>query len=78
VHRLEAACYGTRLQHRPHSHRPGNALEAPHPKVIELEETAEKSSRAFGDDDRIRFGNTLQPRRKIRRLAHHPQLLRLT
>src|SRR5438128_5023330 len=35
VQRLEAACHGTRVQHRPRPHRPGNALEAPHPKVIE-------------------------------------------
>src|SRR5262249_53669532 len=77
MHRLEAACHGTRLQHRPRPHRPGNALEAPRPKVIELEEIAEKSSRALGDDDRIRFGNALQPRRKVQRLAYHAALLRL-
>ena len=78
VQRLEAACHGTRLQHRPRPHRPSNTLEAPHPKVIELEETAEKSSRAFGDDDHIRFGDALQARRKVRRLAYHAALLRLT
>src|SRR5262249_46725702 len=58
--------------------RPGNTLEAPHPKVIELEETAEKSPRAFGDDDHVRFGDALQARRKVRRLAYHAALLRLT
>src|SRR5262249_28791973 len=59
-------------------HRPGNTLEAPHPKVIELEETTEKSSRAFGDDDRVRFGDALKARRKVWRLAYHAALLRLT
>src|SRR5262249_6574593 len=78
VQRLEAACHGTRLQHRPRPHGPGNTLEAPHPKVIELEETAEKSSRALGDDDHIRFGDALQARRKVRRLAYHDALLRPT
>src|SRR6266436_2148184 len=70
MQRLEAAFHRTRPQHRPGPHRPPDALEALHPKVIELEETAEKSSRAFGDD--------LQARRKIRRLAYHAALLRLT
>src|SRR5262249_38961175 len=59
-------------------HRPGNTLEAPHPKVSELEETTEKSSRAFGDDDRVRFGDALKARRKVWRLAYHAALLRLT
>ncbi len=74
---LEAACHGTRLQNRPRPHRPRNALEAPRPKVIELEETAEKSSRALGDDDRIRLGDALQARRKVGRLAYYAALLRL-
>ena len=78
MHRLEATFHGTRLQHRPRPHRPGNALETPHPKVIELKETAEKSSRAVGDYDHIRFGDALQARRKIWRFAYHAALLRLT
>ena len=59
MQRLEAAFHRTRPQRRPGSHRPSDALEAPRPKVIELEETAEKSSCAFGDDDHIRFGDAL-------------------
>src|SRR5258708_29644191 len=62
----------------PRPHRPGNALEAPHPKVIELEETAEKSSRAFGDDDHIPFADGFQAHRKVRLLADRSALLRLT
>src|SRR5262249_36644726 len=44
---------------------------------MDLEEAAEKSSRAFGDDDHIRFGDALKARRKVRRLAYHHALLRL-
>ena len=53
-------------------------LSSLRPKVLELEEIAEKSSRAFGDDDHVRLGDTLQARRKVRRLADHAALLRLT
>jgi hypothetical protein len=74
---LEAACHGTRLKHRPRPHRPGNTLNAPRSKIIELEETAEKSSRAFSHDDHIWCGETLQARRKVRRLAYYAALLRL-
>jgi hypothetical protein len=37
--------------------RPGDALEVPVPEVLKL---AEKFSRAFGDDDPIRLGDSLQ------------------
>jgi hypothetical protein len=43
-----------------------------------LEEIAEKSSSAVGDDDHIRLGDPLQARRKIGSVAHHPALLRIT
>ena len=78
MQRLEAAFHRTRPQRRPGPHRPPDALEAPGPKVVELEETAEKSSCAFGDDDHIRFGNALQARRKVGRLAYYAALLRFT
>jgi hypothetical protein len=78
VQRLEAAHPGTRLQHRPDRHRPGNALKLSGPEVLKLKKIAEKSSRAFGDDDLVRLGNALQARRKVRRLADHAALLRLT
>ena len=52
-------------------------LSHPRPKILELEEIAEKSSRAFADDDRVGLGDPLQARRKIRRLANHAALLRL-
>ena len=48
------------------------------PEVFKLEEIAEKLSRALGDDHRVRLGNALQARRKVRRLADDAALLRLT
>ena len=60
VQRLEAACHGIRLQHRPGPHWPANAFEVPSPEVLEFEEIAQKSSRAFGDDDHVRLGDALQ------------------
>src|SRR5215468_10209565 len=46
-----------------------NAAEVPRPKVLKLEEGAEKSSRAVGDDDRIRLSDPLQSCREVRGLA---------
>src|SRR5262249_1530454 len=40
-------------------------------------EIAEKSTRAVTDDDHVRLGNLLQPRREIWRLANDAVLLRL-
>jgi hypothetical protein len=77
MQRLEAAFHRTRPQRRPGPHRRPDALEAPRPKVVKQEETAEKSSGAFGDDDHIRFGDALQARRKVGRLAYYAALLRL-
>jgi hypothetical protein len=39
---------------------------------------AEKPARTFSDDDGVRLGTPLQPRRKVRRLADDAPLLRLT
>ena len=75
-----AACYRRApagLQHRPRPRRSGDTLEVPHPEVIELEEPAKKLSRAFGDDNHVRFGDALQARRKVRRLANYAALLLL-
>ena len=47
------------------------------PEVLELEEIAEKFSRALGDDHRVRLGDPLQARREVRRLADNAALLRL-
>src|SRR5262252_4234012 len=74
---LEAARRGTRAQRRPRPRRPGEALEVPRPEVLEFKEIAEKSTRAVADDDHVRLGNLLQPRREIRRLANDAALLRL-
>jgi hypothetical protein len=57
---LEAAFNRNRPQRRPGPCRPGDALEVPVPEVLKLEEIAEKFSRALGDDDPIRLGDSLQ------------------
>ena len=69
MQRFETTCHGTHLQHCPRPHWPGNALEAPHPKVVELEETAQKPSRAFGDDERAWRGQRLQAGGEVRSFA---------
>src|SRR5215510_16550560 len=73
---LEAACHGTRAQRRPRPRRPGEALEVPGPEVLQFKEIAEKSTRAVANDDHVRFGDALQVRRKVRRLANRRLLLR--
>lgn len=67
---LEAACHGTCLQHRSTPAPARQYPEAPHPKVIELEETAKKPSCSATT---TMFGSAmlLQARRKIWRLAYH-------
>ena len=75
---LEAAFRRTRPQRRPGSHRPGDTLEVLRPEVLELEQIAEELPGAFGDDHRVRLGDPLQTRRKVRRLADDAALLRLS
>src|SRR5262249_60070511 len=76
VQRLEAAFHGTRAQHGPGPCWPGEALKVPGPEVLQFKEVADKSTRGTADDDDIRLGNLLQPRREIRRLANDAALLR--
>ena len=64
-------------QRRPGPRRSGDAFEVLGSEVVKLEEIAKESSRAVGDDDRIRRGDTLQARRQIGRLAHDPTFLSL-
>ena len=77
MQRLEAAFRGTRPQRRPGPRRPGDALEVLRPEVLKLEQIAEQPARALGDDDHVRLGDRLQPRREVRRLADDAALLRL-
>ena len=77
MQRLEAAFRGTRPQRRPGPRRRRDALEVLRPEVPKLEQIAEQPARALGDDHRVRFGDPLQARREVRRLAHDSPLLRL-
>ena len=78
MQRLEAAFRGTRPQRRPGPRRTGNALEVLGAQVLEFEEIAEQPARALGDDDHVGFGDHLQPRGKVGRVADDAALLRLS
>ncbi len=72
---LETAFRRTRSQRCPGPHRPGDALEVFGSEVLQLEQIAEKLSRALGDDNHVWLGDALQPRREVRSLAHNRLLL---
>ena len=75
---LETARYGTRPKCRPGPRRPSEALEIPHPEVLEFEKVAKKFSCGLGNDHGIRLGDSLQARRKVWRLSDDAALLRLS
>ena len=54
---------------------PAMPLRSLAPRSAKLEEIAEKPARALGNDDRVRFGQPLQARREVRRLADDCLLL---
>jgi DHA2 family multidrug resistance protein len=56
----------------------GKPGERPHPKIFDLEQLADLPSRTIGDDERARFGEALQPGRKVGCLADDATLLRRT
>ena len=61
---------------RPGPHWLGDTLQVFGSKVLKFEQVAEELSRALSDDDGVRFSNSLQARRKVRRLADDAALLR--
>ena len=75
--RLEAALDRACPQRRPGRTGSAMPLRSLAPRSCKLEEIAEKSSCALGDDDRVRLGDPLQARRKVRCLADDAALLRL-
>src|SRR5262245_27645725 len=74
---LEAALSRTWSDCDPGSDRFGEALQSMGAKVLNLEQVAKELSRAFGNDDAIRLGDTLQSRGNIRGLPHDAALLSL-
>jgi hypothetical protein len=56
---LEAAGYRAWPQRGPRPHWLDDALDFPFPEVIQIEQIAEKLSRAFGDDEGIWLGDAL-------------------
>src|SRR5262249_11124240 len=75
--RLEPAFNRACPQRGPGMYRLRNTLNFLAPNVPELEQIAEKFSRALRDDYRVRLGNRLEARREIRRLADNTAFLRL-
>ena len=74
---LEAALDRTGSNCRPGPNRSDETLETVRAKVFKLEQSAEEPPRALGNDDAVRFGDSLQPRRQVRRFAQDAALLRL-
>ena len=59
VERFEAAFRGTRAQRRPDPRWLLDTFEIFLPEVLQIEEIAEKTARAVGDDDSARLGDPL-------------------
>src|SRR5208282_5998442 len=45
------------------------------PEISEFEQPADLPARALGNDERVRYGQRLQPGGKVWRFADHPALL---
>src|SRR5262249_13285622 len=75
VQGLEAALHGTRPKYSPDLCWPGNALKLLCPELLHLEEIAKELSRTLGNDNRVRLGHSLQPRRQVWRLADYAALV---
>ena len=71
--RLTIAAFAEHPPSRCGSAKPGKRLRS---KIVDLEQTADLPSRAFGDDERVRRGQGLQPCGEVRGLADDPALLR--
>ncbi len=61
MQRLKAAFHRAWSQSHPSAHRNYNSIEALRPQILEFEQIAEKLSGAFGDDNGVRLGDTLEP-----------------
>jgi hypothetical protein len=77
MQRFEAALDHTGSDCCPGPNRSGETLETVRAKVFKLEQGAEQPPRALANDDSVRFGDALQPRRQVRRLAKDTALLRI-
>ena len=78
VQRLEAILNRTRPQRGPGTYWLGDTLDFLGPKVLELEQIADKFSRAGTYDDGVWLGYALQARCEVRRLADDRLLLSRT
>ena len=74
--RLEAAVDSARAQHAPDLHRIAKPLDGHRSEIAVIEQPTKKAAGAALDDDGIRLGERLKPRRQIGGLAHHFVVLR--
>ena len=77
VQSFKPTLHGSRPKRRPCPRRAGDAFELPGAEVFELEQIAEKSAGALGDDYHVRLGDPLQARCDVGRLANNAALLRV-
>ncbi len=78
VQRLEAALLRTLPQRRVGARRSGDPLEVLRAEIDQLEKVAQQLARALGNDDAVGFGDPLQPRGEVRRVAHDPAFPRFS
>jgi hypothetical protein len=75
--RLEAALDAALAQRAPRAHRPGQPLQFRPTEVGPREQRPRQPACGRVRHHRARLGEPLQPRRHVRRLAHHAALARL-
>ena len=74
--RLEAAQNAALADHAPGALRFSKTGKWLRPEILQLEQRTDLPSRAIGNDERARCGQSLQPGGQVRRLADNPALLR--
>src|SRR6516225_289726 len=73
---LETARDNARTQHLPSGHRVGDALDLDRAEIAIVEQIADQTARARGDDDSVRLGQSLQTGSEVGCLAHDQLFLR--
>ena len=72
---FEPALDGTRTQSPPSPHRLGDPLDLDSAEIAVFEKIAEQPASTRSDDDRLRFGQGLEPRREVRSFTDNRLLL---
>ena len=74
--RLETAEDAAFSDNAPGALRFGKSGKLLRSEILDLEQGADLSARALGNDERVRWGQRLQPGSEVRRLTHNPAFLR--